>query len=293
MQVIHTIKQLREVILACKEAGKKIAFVPTMGNLHAGHLQLVSLAQTKAEIMVCSIFVNPLQFGDGEDFDKYPKTLKDDTRQLQLLGCDIVFAPSVDEMYPGSFNAGSDAGKAGVMQSQIVVPGISDILEGASRPGHFTGVATVVGKLFNMVQPDLAVFGEKDYQQLLVIKRFVNELCFPVEILSHPIVREENGLAMSSRNGYLNTEQKQQAAALYQTLQSVAQKLQSGSQDYPQLEQEAVKQLQQAGFKPDYIQIRNTDLSQPTSDSKQLVILAAAWLGNTRLIDNIQLSLQS
>ena len=287
MQVIHTIRQLREVVQAFKQAGKKIAFVPTMGNLHEGHLQLVSMAQTKAEIVVCSIFVNPLQFGEGEDFDKYPKTLKDDTRQLQQLGCDIVFAPSVEEMYPGS----SVAGKAGATQSQIVVPGISDILEGASRPGHFTGVATVVGKLFNMVQPDLAVFGEKDYQQLLVIKRFVNELCFPVDILSHPIVREENGLAMSSRNGYLSTGQKQQASALYRTLQAMAQKLQSGSRDYQLLEQEAVEQLQQSGFKPDYIQIRNTDLSKPTLDSKQLVILAAAWLGNTRLIDNIQLSL--
>ncbi len=287
MQVIHTIRQLREVIQAFKQVGKKIAFVPTMGNLHEGHLQLVSMAQTKAEIVVCSIFVNPLQFGEGEDFDKYPKTLKDDTRQLQQLGCDIVFAPSVEEMYPGS----STAGKAGATQSQIVVPGISDTLEGASRPGHFTGVATVVGKLFNMVQPDLAVFGEKDYQQLLVIKRFVNELCFPVGILSYPIVREENGLAMSSRNGYLSSEQKQQASALYRTLQAMAQKLQSGSRNYQQLEQETVEQLQKSGFKPDYIQIRNTDLSKPTLDSKQLVILAAAWLGKTRLIDNLQLSL--
>ncbi len=288
MQVIHTVQQLREVIHAFKQAGKKIAFVPTMGNLHEGHLQLVSMAQTKAEIVVCSIFVNPLQFGKGEDFDKYPKTLKDDTRQLQQLGCDIVFAPSVDEMYPGS----SDTSQAGINQSQIVVPGISDILEGAFRPGHFTGVATVVGKLFNMVQPDLAVFGEKDYQQLLVIKRFVNELCFPVEILSHPIVREENGLAMSSRNGYLSAEQKQQASAIFLTLQTMAQKLQSGSRDYQQLEQEAAEQLQQLGFKPDYIQIRNTDLSKPAQDSKQLVILVAAWLGNTRLIDNLQLTIQ-
>lgn len=291
MQLIHTIKQLRKLIQTYKQAGKKIAFVPTMGNLHKGHLQLIGLAQTKADIVVCSIFVNPLQFGEDEDFDKYPKTLKEDTRQLQLLGCDIVFAPSVDEMYPGSSNVDSAAGKAGAMQSQIVVPVISDILEGASRPGHFTGVATVVGKLFNMVQPDLAVFGEKDYQQLLVIKRFVNELCFPVAILSHPIVREENGLAMSSRNGYLSPEQKQQAAALYRTLQTIAEKLQSGSRNYQTLEQEAAEQLQQSGFKPDYIQIRNTDLSKPNPDSEQLVILAAAWLGNTRLIDNLQLSL--
>ncbi len=286
MQVIHSIKPLREVIGHYKQAAKKIAFVPTMGNLHQGHLQLVKMARTKADITVCSIFVNPLQFGASEDFDKYPKTLAADTEQLQQLGCDIVFAPSVEEMYPGS----RQQGRAGEAQSQIIVPGISDILEGASRPGHFTGVATVVGKLFNMVQPDIAVFGEKDYQQLLVIKRLVKELCFAVEILSHPIVREENGLAMSSRNGYLSAQQKQQAAELYRTVQSLAAKLQAGSHNYTQLEQQGAEQLQQSGFKTDYIRIRNADLTEPRPDSKQLVILAAAYMGSTRLIDNIQLS---
>lgn len=289
MQIIYTIKQLRDVISRHKQAGKQIAFVPTMGNLHQGHLQLVAMAQKQADIVVCSIFVNPLQFGEGEDFDRYPQTLAADTQQLQQLGCDIVFAPSVDEMYPHR----RPGEQPGTGQSRISVPGISDILEGASRPGHFTGVATVVGKLFNMVQPDKAIFGAKDYQQLLVIKRFVKELCFPVEILAHPIVREASGLAMSSRNGYLSLEQKQQAASLYQTLQDIARQLSSGNHDYSALQQQASEQLEQAGFKTDYIEIRNTDLTEPPTDSKRLVILAAAFMGKTRLIDNLEVSLAS
>ena len=284
MQIIHTISELRQKINAQKLAGKVIAFVPTMGNLHQGHLKLVEKAQTEADVVVCSIFVNPLQFGEGEDFDKYPKTLEADAQKLSQLGCDIVFAPSVDEMYPESSGQGRD-------QSQVIVPGISDILEGTSRPGHFTGVATVVAKLFNMVQPDKAIFGEKDYQQLLVIKRFVKELCFPVEILSHPIVRENNGLAMSSRNGYLSNEQKQQASAIYQTLQSVAEQLQSGVTDYQQLEQQASDRLNQKGFRTDYIKIKGADLSEPVVQSHKLVILVAAYLEGTRLIDNLQVQL--
>jgi len=284
MQIIHSISELRQTVAAVKQAGKVIAFVPTMGNLHQGHLQLVEKGLAEADRVICSIFVNPLQFGEGEDFDKYPKTLETDSKKLQQLGCDIVFAPSVDDMYPESEGQGRD-------QTQVVVPFISDILEGASRPGHFTGVATVVAKLFNMVQPDKAIFGEKDYQQLLLIKRMVRELCFPVEILSHPIVREDNGLAMSSRNGYLNDTQKQQAAAIYQTLKTLASRIKAGERDYSALEQEAAEQLDNQGFVTDYIKIQTTELAPPTPQSSHLVILIAAYLGSTRLIDNIQLTI--
>ena len=284
MQIIHTVLELRQIIASLKQSGKVIAFVPTMGNLHQGHLQLVEKAQAEGDIVVCSIFVNPLQFGEGEDYERYPKTLAADAQKLQQLGCDIVFAPSVDEMYPDSTGLGRD-------QSQVIVPGGSDILEGASRPGHFTGVATVVTKLFNMVQPNKAIFGEKDYQQLLVIKQFVRELCFPVQILSHPIVRESNGLAMSSRNGYLSEAQKSQAALIYQTLQFLAQQLHTGNRNYGELVQQATEKLDASGFKTDYIKICNADLTEPDESSQSLVILVAAYLGSTRLIDNLILSL--
>lgn len=284
MQIIHNISELRETVTSLKQAGKIIAFVPTMGNLHQGHLQLVEQGLSEADIVICSIFVNPLQFGENEDFDKYPQTLAADAAKLQQLGCDIIFAPGVDEMYPQSEGHGRD-------QAQVLVPGIGDILEGASRPGHFTGVATVVAKLFNMVQPDIAIFGEKDYQQLLLIKRMVRELCFPVDILSHAIVRENNGLAMSSRNGYLNAAQRQQAAAIYQLLKTLATRVKAGERDYAALENEATEQLNNQGFSTDYIKIQTADLLEPTPQSSHLVILTAAYLGTTRLIDNIQLSL--
>ena len=288
MQLIHTISELRQVVTAHKQAGKIIGFVPTMGNLHQGHLQLLKLALSKSDIVICSIFVNPLQFAAGEDFQQYPRTLDTDAEKLQQAGCDIIFAPAVHEMYPQSEGDGRD-------QSQVIVPGLSDILEGASRPGHFSGVATVVAKLFNMVQPDKAVFGAKDYQQLQVIKRFVRELCFAVEILSHPIVRESSGLAMSSRNAYLSESQKQQAAALYKTLQNLAQQIQTGAssslKDYSLLEQQAIEQLNVRGFVTDYLTIRSSDLSLATEQDKNLVILVAAYLGKTRLLDNIRISL--
>jgi len=283
MQIIHTIAEIRQIVAAHKLTGKNIGLVPTMGNLHQGHLQLVEMALSESDIVICSIFVNPLQFGEGEDFDLYPRTLDADAKKLQQAGCDIVFAPAVDEIYPDSKTTGGD-------QSQVVVPDISDILEGASRPGHFTGVATVVTKLFNMIQPDKAVFGEKDYQQLQVIKRFVRELCFPVKILAHPIVRESSGLALSSRNSYLSEEQKQQAAEIYQTLQTVAEKILQGRRDYAHLEQDAKEKLNKLGFVTDYIQIRAVDLAQPTNKSNSLVILAAAYLGKTRLLDNLQVT---
>lgn len=286
MHIVHSISELRQTVATRKQSGKTIAFVPTMGNLHQGHLLLVEKGLTVADTVICSIFVNPLQFGEGEDFAQYPKTLEADARKLQQIGCDIVFAPAVTEMYPEPEGQGH-----GKDQTRVVVPGISDILEGTTRPGHFIGVATVVAKLFNMVQPDMAIFGEKDYQQLLVIKRLVRELCFPVEILSHAIVRENNGLAMSSRNGYLNEVQKQQAAGIFQLLKILVSRIQSGARDYAALEQEATEQLNNQGFVTDYIKIQTAELSTPTPQSRDLVILAAAYLGTTRLIDNIQLTL--
>jgi pantoate--beta-alanine ligase len=284
MQIIHTISELRQTVTSFRQAGKIIGFVPTMGNLHQGHLQLVEMALSQADIVICSIFVNPLQFGEGEDFEQYPRTLQEDADKLQQAGCDIVFAPAVDEVYPDSQDNGQE-------QSQVMVPGISNILEGAARPGHFTGVATVVAKLFNMVQPDKAVFGAKDYQQLQVIKQFVSDLCFPIEIIAHPIVRESNGLALSSRNGYLSEVQKQQASAIYQTLQDLSKQIIAGAQNYEELEQQAVAHLNAQGFVTDYISIRAADLSAATASHKHLVVLAASYLGTTRLLDNIEIEL--
>ncbi len=284
MNIIHTISALRQQVAHYKHDGKIIAFVPTMGNLHQGHLQLVAMALSEADIVICSIFVNPLQFGEGEDFEQYPRTLEADAEKLKQAACDIVFAPSADEMYPQSDADGWD-------QTQVIVPGISEILDGASRPGHFTGVATIVAKFFNIVQPDKAVFGEKDYQQLQVIKQLVKALCFPVEILSHAIVREASGLAMSSRNGFLSNEQKQQAAGIYKILHSTEQQILDGRRDYALLEQKAAEFLNQQGFVVDYVQIRAADLSPPIEQTKNLVVLAAASLGSTRLIDNRQISL--
>lgn len=284
MQIIHTISEIRQLVQTYKQAGKVIAFVPTMGNLHQGHIELVKMALSQADIVISSIFVNPLQFGEDEDFEQYPRTLDADAKKLQQVGCDIIFAPVVDEMYPKSEDGES-------IQSQVSVPGISDILEGASRPGHFIGVATVVAKLFNMVQPDKAVFGSKDYQQLQVIKRFVQDLCFPVEILSHPIVRESSGLAMSSRNAYLSTEQKKQAAEIFQTLQKIGAQIVQGEEEYHTIQQHAIEHLDRLGFKTDYIQIQDANLRRPMSSSKNLVILVAAYLGDTRLIDNLQVTI--
>ncbi len=284
MQIIHTISEIRQQVVTYRQKGKSIGFVPTMGNLHQGHLELVKMALSKTDIVICSIFVNPLQFSEGEDFEQYPRTLDRDTEKLKQTGCHIVFAPAVDEMYPQSTVDGRD-------QSQIIVPDISDIYEGASRPGHFTGVATIVAKLFNMVQPDTAVFGSKDYQQLQVIKRFVQDLCFPVEIISHPIVRETNGLAMSSRNSYLSSAQKQQAAAIYETLNNIEGQIHNGIKDYSALQRWAEEHLNHLGFRIDYVVICDADLNKPEMQSKQLVILAAAYLGNTRLIDNLQITI--
>jgi pantoate--beta-alanine ligase len=266
------------MIQSWRHHAEKIAFVPTMGNLHEGHLALVTEAKKHARRVVVSIFVNPLQFGEGEDFEDYPRTLEADQRQLSEAGVDLLFAPSAEVIYP--------LGQA--QQTRVEVPEISDLLCGASRPGHFVGVATVVCKLFNMVQPDLAVFGEKDFQQLLVIRRMVADLSMPVEILGLNTVREEDGLAKSSRNGYLSREQRQIAPQLFKIIQQTAEALRKGERDFTRLEANAREKLQTVGFQPDYYVIRKADnLALPTDKDSPLVVLAAAYMGTTRLIDNL------
>ncbi|MBV2121606.1 MAG: pantoate--beta-alanine ligase [Candidatus Thiodiazotropha sp. (ex Ctena orbiculata)] len=269
---------LRQMIHSWRSHGEKIGFVPTMGNLHSGHLALVTEAKRRARRVVVSIFVNPLQFGEGEDFEDYPRTLEADKQQLLEASVDLLFAPTPEVVYP--------AGQT--QQTRVEVPEISDVLCGASRPGHFIGVATVVCKLFNMVQPDLAVFGEKDFQQLMVIRRMVADLSIPVDILGLKTVREEDGLAKSSRNGYLNEDQRQTAPQLFRVMQQTAKTLAGGERDFARVEAEAQQQLLSAGFQPDYYVIRNADdLALPTEADSRLVILAAAHLGTTRLIDNL------
>jgi pantoate--beta-alanine ligase len=284
MQLFHTLRELRAFLDS--RADQRVAFVPTMGNLHAGHCQLVSIAKSQADIVVVSIFVNPLQFGVNEDFGKYPRTLQADCEQLQLVGADVVFAPSVEEIYP-DFD-GQD------LQQQVIVqpPPLANGLCGASRPGHFVGVATVVTKLFHMVKPQLVVFGKKDYQQLMVIRALVRQLNFDIEIIGAETMRESSGLAMSSRNGYLTAEQKTQAAQLYAQLQQVRDALKNGRRDYAALCAEAEVALNQQGWQVDYVEIRAQQLlTAPSVDDVELVVLAAAKLGNTRLIDNCEVNL--
>jgi pantoate--beta-alanine ligase len=283
MQIEHTIKSVQDQVRQWQYEGLKVGFVPTMGNLHAGHLSLVGEAKKHCHKVVVSIFVNPLQFGPNEDFDSYPRTLEQDSQVLVEAKVDMLFAPTVNEMYPH--------GREG--QTQVNVPGIGDILEGESRPGFFSGVATVVNKLFHIVPADVAVFGEKDFQQLMVIRKLVADMNMAIEIIAAPIMREANGLAMSSRNGYLTEQERQQAATLYQTLQKVAQQLQNGRTDFGQLEAEARQALNDAGFVTDYLTIRNSDDLQPANaGTTDIVVLAAAKLGKTRLIDNISVNLQ-
>lgn len=282
MDLISEITALRAQVACWRLNGEKIALVPTMGNLHDGHLKLVAEAQLRGDRCVVTIFVNPLQFGEGEDFDSYPRTLDEDAEKLSQAGVDLLFAPAVEMVYP--------AGQAG--QSQIEVPLISDILCGASRPGHFVGVATVVAKLFNFVQPDIALFGEKDFQQLLVIRRMTRDLCFPIEIVGVATDRETDGLARSSRNGYLTEDERQLAPALYAVLNAVAEKLQAGEDDLADVESSAINTLKEIGFELDYFTIRRVaDLELPQQDDVELVILAAAYLGRARLIDNLTFTL--
>lgn len=276
MDVIHTIEALRTRL----RAAGTVAFVPTMGNLHAGHLALVRSAREQGDCVVASIFVNPLQFGPTEDFQTYPRTFDADCAQLKQAGTDVVFAPSVAEMYPGP------------QQVEIVPPLIASELCGAFRPGHFQGVATVVAKLFNIVQPAVAVFGKKDYQQLFVIRAMTRELNFPVQIVAAETLRAEDGLALSSRNGYLSAQDRQEAPRLYRALSAMAGQLKSGAHDYAQLEGTARQTLESNGWRVDYFSVRDAaTLMPPTGATNQLVMLGAAWLGATRLIDNIEVSL--
>ena len=282
MQSITEIKSLRSQIKAWRQAGLSVALVPTMGNLHQGHFSLVEKAKNLADKVVVSIFVNPMQFGANEDLDNYPRTLVADKQGLAELGTDIVFTPTVETIYPNGLDA----------QSYVDVPGISMGYCGGSRPGHFRGVATVVTKLFNLVQPDYACFGEKDFQQLQVIKTMAHDLSIPVEIIGVAIAREVSGLAMSSRNGYLSENQKEIATALFRTLKWSAEQLKAGQQDFTEICQQAKQHLQQAGLTPDYFEIAQRDtLKKATLNDHHLVILAAAYLGSVRLIDNLHVDI--
>ncbi|MCU7914596.1 MAG: pantoate--beta-alanine ligase [Candidatus Thiodiazotropha sp. (ex Gloverina cf. vestifex)] len=278
MLLLNELEALRTSIAGWRQSAEKIAFVPTMGDLHAGHLELVAEARQRADRTVVSIFVNPMQFGEGEDFDAYPRTLDEDRLKLESMGADLLFTPTAEAIYPAG------AGQ----QTRVEVPDISEILCGANRPGHFVGVATIVCKLLNMVQPDIAVFGEKDFQQLMVIRRMVTDLAIPIEIIGKATIREADGLAMSSRNGYLTAAERRQAPNLYKILQATASAINSGDKDYAGLVAVALKALKTVGFRPDYYVIRRAeDLAIPDNDEGLLVILAAAYLGTTRLIDNL------
>jgi pantoate--beta-alanine ligase len=288
MRTVERIAPLREAVHRWRTAGERVGFVPTMGSLHAGHLSLLQQARQCSDRVIVSIFVNPLQFGPGEDFERYPRTPEEDSRLLQANGCDLLFSPSVPEMYP----------EGGTSATAVSVPGLSQILCGEHRPGHFDGVATVVAKLFGIVQPDVAVFGEKDYQQLAVIRRMTADLALPVEVVGAPTVRASDGLAMSSRNRYLTSAERVVAPKLYATLQSLAQRLQSGGRDALTLENReelegwGSEALRSAGFKPDYVSIRDArTLALPGVDCAEIIVLAAARLGRARLIDNLRVGL--
>jgi pantoate--beta-alanine ligase len=280
MLTLGSIRDVRAQVGVWRRAGARVAFVPTMGNLHAGHISLLELAKRHGERFVASIFVNPMQFGPNEDFTHYPRTPDRDAGMLAAAGCDLMFMPDVAEIYPN----GADAA------TRIEVPQLSTVLCGAFRPGHFEGVATIVAKLFNIVQPDVAVFGEKDFQQLTVIRRMTADLCLPVEVIGAPTVRDADGLAMSSRNQYLNADERARAPLLHQALQSAAAQLRAGAADFAQIERDGFLRLEQGGFRVDYFAVRRAaDLGPPEIADRHLVVLTAARIGKARLIDNIQL----
>ena len=278
MQVLDSCESLRASIREAREQGKRIGFVPTMGNLHDGHIALVRQAQTLCEFVVASIFVNRLQFGLNEDWDRYPRTLDADSAKLLAIGCNALFCPAESEIYPNGMET----------QCRVIVPTMSDILCGASRPGHFEGVTTVVSKLFNIVEPDVAVFGLKDYQQLAIIRRMVQDLCFPVELVAGAIVREPDGLAMSSRNRFIEPSERARANQLRLSLQWVANELEHGSDDFHHLEEVAREQIENAGFRVDYFQIRESHSLTPAKSSDEYVtVLGAMYTAHARLIDNV------
>jgi pantoate--beta-alanine ligase len=275
--IIETLPLLRQHIRRLRQEGKRIALVPTMGNLHDGHMKLVDEARNAADVVVASIFVNPMQFDRADDLARYPRTLQDDCEKLNKRKVDIVFAPAPDQIYP----QGTES------QTWVEVPGLSAMLEGASRPGHFRGVATIVSKLFNLVQPDVACFGEKDYQQLAVIRKMVADMGYDIEIIGVPTVRAKDGLALSSRNGYLTSDQRKIAPGLSKVMNAMAEKLLAGDNDIHEIVAVAEQELNNSGFRADDIQIRDADtLLEVSPASKRAVILMAAWLGQARLIDN-------
>ncbi|HBA9459523.1 TPA: pantoate--beta-alanine ligase [Escherichia coli] len=277
MLIIETLPLLRQQIRRLRMEGKRVALVPTMGNLHDGHMKLVDEAKARADVVVVSIFVNPMQFDRPEDLARYPRTLQEDCEKLNKRKVDLVFAPSVKEIYPNGTET----------HTYVDVPGLSTMLEGASRPGHFRSVSTIVSKLFNLVQPDIACFGEKDFQQLALIRKMVADMGFDIEIVGVPIMRAKDGLALSSRNGYLTAEQRKIAPGLYKVLSSIADKLQAGERDLDEIIAIAGQELNEKGFRSDDIQIRDADtLLEVSENSKRAVILVAAWLGDARLIDN-------
>lgn len=283
MQIYRTIKDLRKALKQIKNDGLEIGLVPTMGNLHTGHLSLVKKASEQCDFILTTIFINPTQFGPNEDLQNYPRSFEDDVTALESLNCHAVFAPNVEEIYPNGPE----------LQTLVTIPSLSKLHCGASRPGHFDGVCTVVAKLFNICQPDKAYFGEKDYQQLRIIKKLVADLNIPLEIIGIATVREDSGLALSSRNNYLSAEQKKQAAVLYQNLQNTAEILQHASRpNFYELEQTALKNISSAGLRPDYFSICHAQTLQPAKpDDNNLVILTAAYLDKTRLIDNIAITI--
>lgn len=282
MLIVKTLEQLQLAISKARQSGRSIGLVPTMGNLHAGHIQLVKTAKQQADCVIVSLFVNPTQFGANEDLDSYPRSLENDISQLESAKTDILFTPTNQTIYP----------LGGENTSHVHVPQLTDLHCGAARPGHFDGVTTVVAKLFNMTGADIAVFGEKDYQQLAVIRRMVADLNMMVKIIGEPIVRQSDGLAMSSRNGYLSAQQMALAPQLQKALKTIRQKILAGDRAYSIIESDAKDALSQHGFKVDYLNICQQDtLQAATAKDNQLVVLAAAFIGNTRLIDNTTLSL--
>ena len=279
MQVVSTIAELRAALQVWRSRGERIGFVPTMGNLHAGHISLLSAARYRADRIVASVFVNPLQFGPNEDFDSYPRTPDEDARLLEGAQCDLLFMPTAQQMYP----------QGNLQATRVLVRGLSETLCGAVRPGHFEGVATVVAKLFGIVQPDVAVFGEKDFQQFTIIRRMTEDLSIPVEVIGAATVRAPDGLALSSRNRYLSPAERSVAPAVYAALRAAVERIDTGDADYVAIEAAGLQALVSAGMRPDYFAVRDAHtLETPAAGSRDLVVLAAARLGRARLIDNLR-----
>ena len=280
METVATIAAVRERVRQWRAQGQRVAFVPTMGNLHAGHISLIELARKRGDRFVASIFVNPMQFGPNEDYAHYPRTPTIDERMLAEAGCDLMFMPDVAEIYPRGYEH----------DTRVAVPELSAVLDGEFRPGHFDGVSTIVAKLFNIVAPDIAVFGEKDFQQLAIIRRMVADLCVPIEIVGAPTVRESDGLAMSSRNQYLTAEERKVAPTLHQALQRAVARVKSGDVGFSAIEADELETLKKRGFRPDYFTVRNAKTLAPAEgDARHVVVLVAARLGKARLIDNLQI----